>query len=91
MFRGSPEGYNPHSKFGDNISIRKKTLAAKDLGALGVLLINQEKSEPLINLTFDYNSKPIGIPVLNISYDILKVLSNKGFESIKKVRFEIKS
>ena len=84
MFRGSPEGYNPHSKFGDNISIRKKTLAAKDLGALGVLLINQEKSEPLINLTFDYNSKPIGIPVLNISYDILKVLSNEDFESIKK-------
>ena len=84
MFRGSPEGYNPHSKFGDNISIRKKTLAAKDLGALGVLLINQEKSEPLIDLTFDYNSKPIGIPVLNISYDILKVLSNEDFESIKK-------
>ena len=84
MFRGSPEGYNPHSKFGDNISIRKKTLAAKDLGALGVLLINQEKSEPLINLTFDYNSKPIGIPVLNISYDVLKVLSNEDFESIKK-------
>ena len=84
MFRGSTEGYNPHSKFGDNISIRKKTLAAKDLGALGVLLINQEKSEPLIDLTFDYNSKPIGIPVLNISYDILKVLSNEDFESIKK-------
>ena len=84
MFRGSPEGYNPHSKFGDNISIRKKTLLAKDMGALGVLLINQEKSEPLIDLTFDYNSKPIGIPVLNISYDILKVLSNEDFESIKK-------
>jgi len=84
MFRGSPEGYNPHSKFGDNISIRKKTLTAKDFGALGVLLINQNRSDPLIDLSFDYNSKPIGIPVLNISYDILKVLSDKDFESIKK-------
>ena len=84
IFRGSPEGYNPHSKYGDKISIRNKTLLAKDMGALGVLLINQEKSEPLIDLTFDYNSKPIGIPVLNISYDLLKVLSNEDFESIKK-------
>lgn len=84
MFRGSPEGYNPHSKFGDNISIREKTLTAKDVGALGVLLINQNRSDPLIDLSFDYNSKPIGIPVLNISYDILKVLSDKDFESIKK-------
>ena len=84
MFRGSPEGYNPHSKFSDNISIRKKTLTAKDFGALGVLLINQNRSDPLIDLSFDYNSKPIGIPVLNISYDILKVLSDKDFESIKK-------
>ena len=47
IFRGSPEGYNPHSKYGDKISIRNKTLLAKDMGALGVLLINQEKSEPL--------------------------------------------
>ena len=84
MFRGSPEGYNPHSKFGDNISIRNKTLTAKDVGALGVLLINQNRSDSLIDLSFDYNSKPIGIPVLNISYDILKVLSDKDFESIKK-------
>ena len=84
MFRGSPEGYNPHSKFGDNISIREKTLTAKDVGALGVLLINQNRSDPLIDLSFDYNSKPIGIPVLNISYDILKVLSDEDFESIKK-------
>ena len=84
MFRGSPEGYNPHSKFSDNISIRKKTLTAKDFGALGVLLINQNRSDPLIDLSFDYNSKPVGIPVLNISYDILKVLSDKDFESIKK-------
>ncbi|MCH7762207.1 MAG: M20/M25/M40 family metallo-hydrolase [Candidatus Marinimicrobia bacterium] len=70
VFRGSPDGSNPHSSYADYMPLRKKYLTARDNGALGILFVNRyddEDKDGLIPLTFSRSSGGEKIAALHIS------------------------
>ena len=82
ILRGSPEGDNPHSAFGEHLSLRKKVLNAKDNSAAGVIFVsgeNFDKEDNLIELSYDQSQQDLGIPIIHIKRDLAnKILSSNN-------------
>ncbi len=69
ILREAPDGGAPNSGFEPFVSLRKKTLVAKDHGAAGVLFISGEKTDKedeLLPLRYDASPTDAGIPVLHV-------------------------
>ncbi|HXF04399.1 MAG TPA: M20/M25/M40 family metallo-hydrolase [Blastocatellia bacterium] len=70
LLTGSPEGDDPHGRFGRYLSPRYKTVAARDKGARGVLFIASEEDlskEPLARLRYDHTFGDSGVLAFVIS------------------------
>lgn len=70
VLTGSPDGDDPHSRFGRYLSPRYKTVAARDKGARGVLFISSEEElskEPLARLRYDHTFGDSGIVAFVVS------------------------
>ncbi|HZF41416.1 MAG TPA: M20/M25/M40 family metallo-hydrolase [Blastocatellia bacterium] len=70
VFAGSPDGDNPHGQFGRYADARLKAVAAKDHGAVALVVIaGDEKfgNDRLSKLSYDQTAGEAGIPVAVIS------------------------
>lgn len=66
---GTPDGDNPHGRFGRYEEIRWKAIAARNAGARALIVVardNNFKDERLAKLSYDHNGEA-GIPVVVIS------------------------
>ena len=69
-FAGTPDGDNPHGKFARYTDVRWKAIAAREAGALALVVIAREenfKEEPLARLRYDNGAGDAGIPVVVVS------------------------
>jgi aminopeptidase YwaD len=74
ILRGSPDGNNPHGKFAEyttpGLEIQKKTIKAREKGAIGVVFISEEakfSSDRLSTMRHDLNFLDAGIPAVIVS------------------------
>ena len=77
VFRGSPEGSQPHSAFAEHMPLRKKYMVARDNNAAGVLFVNpydDNNLEKLLPLRFRSSASAGTIPVIHISQEIAQQL-----------------
>jgi hypothetical protein len=81
-FAGTPDGDNPHGKFARYEGVRWKAIAAREAGALALVIIAREenfKDEPLVRLRYDNSSGDAGLPVVVISRQAAaRILSTGG-------------
>jgi hypothetical protein len=61
---GSPDGNNPHGKFGADAQITTKLSLAKSLGAIGVVFYRNDSSTALPDQQFDRRTQSIDIPAV---------------------------
>jgi len=77
IFRGSPDGSQPHSAFADHMPLRKKYMTARDHNAAGVLFVNpydDNDLEELLPLRFRPSASAGTIPAIHISQEIAQQL-----------------
>jgi len=81
VFRGGPDGRDQDSQYSDYIPLRKKYLAARDHGAVGILFVNRfndENQDDLIPLTFSRSSGGEKIAALHLSQSLSELLLPAG-------------
>ena len=86
ILRGSPEGDNPHSAFGEHLSLRKKVLNAKDNSAAGVIFVsgeNFDKEDNLVELSYDQSQQDLGIPIIHIKRDLANTILSSNNTSVQ--------
>ncbi len=86
ILRGSPEGDNPHSLYGEHLSLRKKVLNAKDNSAAGIIFVsgeNFDKDDSLIELSYDQSQQDLGIPIIHIKRDLANKILDSNDKSIQ--------
>lgn len=77
IFRGAPDGDNPHGPYSEHSSLRKKVTVAKDNNASGVLFVSGvefDSSDDLIPLRYDQSQADVGIPVIHISRQLADII-----------------
>ena len=92
IFRGSPSGNNPHDKYNDYTSLRKKALIAKDNFASGVIFVTSEQfdlKDELISLSYEQSQQDIGIPIINIKRDVANILLNNSGKTVSSLENEL--
>ena len=68
--QGTPDGDNPHGRFGRYEGVRWKAIAARNAGAKALIVVAREddfKNEKLATLTYDHEGGEAGFPVAVIS------------------------
>ena len=94
IFRGSPSGNNPHDKYNDYTSLRKKALVAKDNSAAGVIFVTGEQfdlKDNLIKLSYEQSQQDIGIPIINITRDVADILLRSSKKTVSSLEMELNS
>ena len=94
IFRGSPSGNNPHDKYNDYTSLRKKALVAKDNSAAGVIFVTGEQfdlKDNLIKLSYEQSQQDIGIPIINITRDVADILLKSSEKTVSLLEKELNS
>ena len=94
IFRGSPSGNNPHDKYNDYTSLRKKALVAKDNSAAGVIFVTGEQfdlEDNLIKLSYEQSQQDIGIPIINITRDVADILLKSSEKTVSLLEKELNS
>tara|TARA_B100000315_G_scaffold260807_1_gene325635 strand:+ start:26066 stop:27847 length:1782 start_codon:yes stop_codon:yes gene_type:complete len=80
VLRYSPDGTNPHGKFGKYSSLRYKTMTAREKGAVGIIFVtgpmDDEDETYLKSLQFDQSSAHSGIPAVMITQKRAKGILN---------------
>jgi len=69
-FAGSPDGDNPHGQFGRYADARLKAIAAKDRGAVALVVIAADEkfgNDRLSKLSYDQTTGEAGVPVAVVS------------------------
>ncbi|HEY0320763.1 MAG TPA: M20/M25/M40 family metallo-hydrolase [Pyrinomonadaceae bacterium] len=72
-FAGTPDGDNPHGKFARYEGVRWKAIAAREAGALALVVIAREedfKTDALSRLRYDNSGGDAGLPVVAISRQV---------------------
>lgn len=84
IFQGSPDIQDPHGILNRFATPRYKTIAAREAGASGLIIISQPGDEEtqLMRLGTDRNPATSGLPVINITTQVAdKLLENSGYTS----------
>ncbi len=84
IFQGSPDIQDPHGILNRFATPRYKTIAAREAGASGLIIISQPGDEEtqLMRLGTDRNPASSGLPVINITTQVAdKLLENSGYTS----------
>lgn len=93
VLRGTPDIENPDPSFNSYFEDRSKVLAAKDAGAIGVILVNGkevEKEDILMTLLFDKSIADAGLPVINIKRNVANQMLSGLSTDIETIEKEIK-
>jgi len=89
ILRGGPEIEGSTTQYDQYISLRHKTLMARDNGAAGVIFVSGEKFEAqdeLMPLTMDRNFSMSALPAIHVKRDLANQLlagSSKTIESLE--------
>ena len=70
---GKPEGINPHFNFEKKIDHRTKAIVARDHGAIGIIIINNNSKneiDAINNLKNDEKHPGVGIPAIELNIKI---------------------
>ncbi len=93
VMRGSPEGDNPHGRFGDyttpGLEIQKKTLKAREKGARGVIFISDEErfsEDRLSRLHHDLNFLDAGIPAIVVTQQVAQAILSAGGSTLAELQ-----
>lgn len=84
IFQGSPDIEDPHGILNRFATPRYKTIAAREAGASGLIIISQpgDEESQLMRLGTDRNPATSGLPVINITTQVAdKLLEKLGFTS----------
>ncbi len=73
---GTPDGNNPHGKFGDWTDLRKKIDLAIAKGALAVIFINSDSTQDDPKADWKFRISPSSIPVMFAKGQAAKVLKD---------------
>jgi len=73
---GTPDGNNPHGKFGDWTDLRKKIDIAIAKGALAVIFINSDSTQDDPKADWKFRISPSSIPVMFAKGQAAKVLKD---------------
>ncbi len=73
---GTPDGNNPHGKFGDGTDLRKKIDIAIAKGALAVIFINSDSTQDDPKADWKFRISPSSIPVMFAKGQAAKVLKD---------------
>ncbi|TAH42423.1 MAG: M28 family peptidase [Bacteroidetes bacterium] len=73
---GTPDGNNPHGKFGEWTDLRKKIDVAIAKGALAVIFINSDSTQENPKADWNFRISPSTIPVLFAKGEAAKVLKD---------------
>lgn len=88
-FAGTPDGDNPHGQFARYNDARFKAAAARDHGALALVLVARTenfKDERLAHLSNDYTSSDAGLPVVVLSRQVAeRALTAGGLTALADV------
>ena len=63
---GSPDGNNPHGRFGADATIEAKVALAKSLGAIGVIFYRTDSTTMLPEMRLDRRTQSAGLPAVCI-------------------------
>lgn len=88
LLTGSPDGDDPHGRFGRYLSPRHKTVAARDKGARGVLFIASEEEfskEPLTRLRYDHTFGDSGVVAFVVSQQVAEEMLRTAGRSLADV------
>lgn len=88
VLRGDPEPDNAVSEFIPIATDRAKALLAKDMGAIGIILVSPtsiEKDDLLIKLSYDKSVSDAGIPVVNMTRKLASKILGKQIHFIDSV------
>jgi len=80
-FAGTPDADDPHGKFARYSGVRWKAIAAREAGALALVVIAREenfKDEPLARLRYDNSAGDAGLPVVVISRQAAARMLSQG-------------
>lgn len=91
ILRGSPAENAHGDAFENYSSLRKKTLAARDHKAAGILFVSGEGTDSddvLIDLSFTRRETPVGLPVVHIKRSVADKLL-EGFGTIAEIEKKI--
>jgi aminopeptidase YwaD len=80
-FAGTPDGDDPHGKFARYAGVRWKAIAAREAGAVALIVIAREenfKDEPLARLRYDNSAGDAGLPVVVISRQATARMLSQG-------------
>jgi hypothetical protein len=85
VMSGTPDGNNPHGEYANYSDARWKAVAAKDKGAIALMIIASEKNladDPLSRLRYDNLSGDAGLPVIVISPQVAADIVRPTFPDI---------
>jgi aminopeptidase YwaD len=85
IFQGSPDINDPHGILNRFTTPRYKTIAAREAGARGLIIISQPDNEEiqLMRLGTDRDPATSGLPVINITPKVADILlENSGYTSL---------
>ena len=89
---GTPDGDNPHGQFVSYEGPRWKAIAAKNAGAVALIIVAREekfKDDRLSELRYDNSSGDAGIPVLAISQQTaVRLLGARDFAALSSLAKE---
>ena len=92
IFRGSPSGNNPHDKYNNYTSLRKKALVAKDNSAAGIIFVTGEQfdsNDDLVSLSYETSQQDIGIPIINITRNVANMLLSNSEKNVVSLENEL--
>lgn len=94
VLRHSPDGNNPHGKFGRQSSLREKARAARDKGALGIIVVTgpaDEAEDDLIKLSYDQSFSSSGIAAISLKRSALDDLLKNMNQTTRSLQEAINS
>jgi aminopeptidase YwaD len=88
VFEGSPDRNDPHGILNQYADSRNKAIAAREAGALAIMIITEPDtldSSKLMRIRLDRSFGTVGIPVLNVSINTADRLLGDSKEIYKKL------
>ncbi len=92
VMRYSPEGNNPHGKFGTGVGLRDKARNARNVGAAAMLLVNPPDSgEDRLEFSGGNDSSDAGIPCLHVKREVANAILHAAGKTLEDLQKSIKT
>jgi hypothetical protein len=86
VLRYSPDGVNPHGKFGASAGLRDKARAARNAGAVAMLLVNPPDSgEDRLTFSGGDDSSDAGVPCFHVKREVADATLSKSGKTLAEL------